>query len=125
GHRGPALLDVLIRFGPVDLVEVEHVYLEPPQAGLAFAPDRIRLEAVPDLALLVPDHAAFGEDVGATTHPFEGAGDHLLGVAESVDGCGVNPVDAVVQRFPDRGHRVVVVLAAPGELPARAADGPG
>src|SRR5260370_264843 len=48
-----------------------------------------------------------------------------IGVPESIDGGRIDPVDAVVQRFLDRGYGVVVVLGAPGELPARAADGPG
>src|SRR4051812_16809708 len=66
-----------------------------------------------DLSLLVPDHAALGEDIRPVAHPFEGAGDHLLRVAEPIDGGRVDPVDAVVKRFSDRGHGGVIVLAAP------------
>ena len=77
-----------------------------------------------DLALLIPDHAALGKDVRPVAHAFEGAGDYLFRVAESIDGGSIDPVDAVVQCFPDRGHGVVVVLGAPGEFPTRAADGP-
>src|SRR5207253_6929763 len=107
------------------LVEVERVRPEPPQTGLALAADRVGLETVADPATLVPDHAALGEDVRALAHPFEGAGDHFLRMAQAIDGGGVDPVDAVVQRFADRRDGVTVVLAAPGELPAAAADGPG
>src|SRR5207253_233346 len=124
GHCRPAFLDLFVGHRSVDLVQVEGIDLEPPQAGLALAADRIRLEAVADLALLVPDHAALGEDVRPVAHSFEGSRYNLLRVSESIDGRGIDPVDAVVQRFPDRGHGVVVVLGAPGEFPTRAADGP-
>src|SRR5439155_1516986 len=61
GHRPPALLDVLLRLRPVHLVEVDHVHLEPPQAGLAPGPDAVRLEPLADLPLLVPHPAALGQ----------------------------------------------------------------
>src|SRR5205807_8618876 len=103
-HGGPALLDLLVGHGPVDLVEVDGIKLQPPQAGLAFATDRFGREAVADLSSFVPDHAALGEDVRTVAHAFEGAGDDLLRVAQSIDGGGIDPVDAVLQGFPDGGH---------------------
>ena len=102
----------------MDLVQVDGVHAEPLQAGLAFVPDRVGLEAVVDLAVPVPDHAALGEDVRPVAHPFEGAGDDLFRVSEAVDGRGVDPVNSGVQSFVDDGDGVAVVLAAPGELPA-------
>src|SRR5262249_43118024 len=95
------------------------------QAGLALAPDRFGLEAVADLPAPVPDHAALGEDVRAVAHPFEGAGDDLLRVAQAVDGGGVDPVDAGVQRLAAGGDGGAGVLRPPGEFPAGSADGPG
>jgi hypothetical protein len=84
------------------------------QAGLALAPDRIGLQAVADLALPVPDHAALGEDVRATAQPPHGAGDDLLAVAQAVNRRGVDPVDASVQRLVDGGDGV-----ARSEFPSR------
>jgi len=46
-------------------------------------------------------------------------------MAETVDGGGVDPVDAVVEGGVDGGDGLVVILWAPGELPAAAAHGPG
>src|SRR2546423_11887564 len=46
-------------------------------------------------------------------------------VAEAVDGCGVEPVDALVKGDVDRLDRCLVVLRSPAELPAGAAHGPG
>src|ERR1022692_3605204 len=125
GHRGPSLLDVLVRVGPVDLIEVDRVHSEPSQTGLTLAPDRRALEAVTDLSLLIPSHAALGEDVRAFAHPCEGAGNHFLGVAQAIDRGGVDPVDAGIECFVDGGDGVAVVLTAPRELPTRAAGGPG
>src|SRR5262249_18632091 len=64
-------------------------------------------------------------DVGRVAHPTEGPRDDLLRVAQPVDGRGVDPVDAGVQRLLDGGDGVAVVLGPPGEFPARPADGPG
>jgi hypothetical protein len=71
-----------------------------------------------DLPALVPDHAALGEDVRPVVHPFEGPRDDFLRVAEPVDGRGVDPVDAGVQRLVDGADGIPVVLSPPGELPA-------
>src|SRR5205085_9631809 len=82
------------------------------------------LETMTDLATLVPDHAALGEDVRSVTHPFEGPRHHLLGVAQAVDRGRVNPVDACVQCRPDSSDRLPIVLDAPGEFPTRSTDRP-
>src|SRR5207302_7497675 len=104
--------------------EVEDVDSESPQAGLALAPDRLGLQAVADLAMLVPNHAALGEHVRPLAHALEGAGDDLFGMPQAVDRGGIDPIDARIQRFVDRGQGVNVVLATPGELPAASADRP-
>jgi hypothetical protein len=94
GHRRPALLDVPVRVGPVDLGEVNGVHPEPAQAGLALPPDGVGRQTVADLPTLVPHHAALGEHVRPVTDHFERSGHDLFGVAQSVDGCRVDPVDA-------------------------------
>jgi hypothetical protein len=40
GQGCPAFLDVFLRLGPVDLVQIDDVDLEPSQAGVYFLPDR-------------------------------------------------------------------------------------
>src|SRR5262249_55488252 len=64
---------------------------KPSQTGFAFAPYRVSLETAADPATLVPDHAAFREDIGPIPHSFESAGDDFLGVTQPVDSSGVNP----------------------------------
>ena len=79
-----------------------------------------------DKAILVPAHAAFGEDVGAGAFPCaESAGGYFLGVTEAVDGGRVDPVDAEFEGAVNSGDRIIVVLRAPTELPAAAAESPG
>jgi hypothetical protein len=79
----PALLDALVRAGPVDLVQVYDVRLQAPEATLALALHGVLLQHVVDLAVLVPDERALGEDVGAVglRDPLQGLRDELLGVA--------------------------------------------
>src|SRR5262249_36933633 len=124
GQRLPALLNLIVRIGPVNLIQIDGLHAQPAQAGLALAADRVGFQAVTDPPGLVPDHAALAEAVRPVAHPFQRPRHALLAVAQAVDGRRVDPVDARVQRLVDGGDRVAVVLAAPGELPARAADGP-
>ena len=65
GQRAPALFDIFLGLGPVDLIEVDDVHFEAAQAGFALAADGIRLQALVDLAVLVPVALALGEDVRA------------------------------------------------------------
>src|ERR1700738_1896904 len=50
--------------------------------------------------------------------------DNLLGMAQSVDGRGVHPVDATRDRVLDGRDRIGVVLASPAVGPTSTADGP-
>ena len=77
--------------------------------------------------VLVPAQSALGEH----ERPL-GGGDllqcrahDLFGMPEPVDGGGVDPVDAALDRMADGGDRLLVVLAAPADRPVAAADGPG
>ena len=76
-------------------------------------------------AVGVPEPRALGEDVGLVRRGFDRAAYHLFRVAQSVDGRGVDPVDAQIERAMNGGDGVVVVLRTPGVLPVAAADGPG
>src|SRR5215207_7332477 len=126
GHRGPALLDVLVGPGPVDLVEVYYVGLQAPQAVLALTLHRVLLENVVDLATLIPDERGLGEDVRALVlrHVLEGPRDELFGVPQAVGGGGVDPVHTELDGPPYSPHGLVVVLRPPGGGPAAPADGP-
>ena len=50
---------------------------------------------------------------------------YFLGVAESVDGGGIDPIHTVVERGVDGADGFVVVLGSPGECPSAAAHCPG
>ena len=130
GEGLPRLLDVRRRpprrhLRPVDLVEVDRLHAQAPQARVDLAQDRRARDVVADLPVAAPHEAALGEHV----RPFGAAGErlrhHLLGAAEAVDGGRVNPVDAEVEGAVDGRDRVAVVLRPPAELPAAAPERPG
>ena len=115
--------------GPVHLVQVDALDVEPaerrldfapPAQGIAYAARRGRAGGV------VPHEAGFGEDVRPVVgrDVAQRAGDDLLGVAEPVHRRRVDPVDAPLDGLPDGGDRVRIVLVTPGEGPATAADRP-
>ena len=125
GHGRPALLDVLVRDRPVDLVQVDRVHAEPPQTALGLAQDRVALEHVPHMPGAVVQQRALGEHVGPLGQAAQRPADDLLGAAETVGGRGVDPVDPELHRPVDGRDRLVILLRSPAELPATAADGPG
>src|SRR5208282_5781234 len=56
---------------------------------------------------------------------FECPRDNFFGMPQAIYGSRVDPVDAQFQRPMNGGDGVIVVLRAPGELPATAPDRPG
>src|SRR5207302_1359424 len=103
---------------------IDRADTEPAQTCLALPPDAGALEPEPDLAVVVPHHPAFGEDVRPLRHALQRLRHHLLRMAEAVHGRGVDPVHAAVQGLADHGDRLAVVLTAPGPFPPAAADRP-
>ena len=95
--------------------------MQAPKAGLHLAAEGVRLETLGDLALLVPDALALGENVRRIGEPLDGPADYFFRVAKTVDGSGVDPIDAFVERGADRGDGLVDVLRSPGERPSRVA----
>jgi hypothetical protein len=106
----------------VDLVEVDGFDVEAAEALFAFVANLFL--TVRDFTFFVPDHGGLSEDVWIVQGGFEGAGYNLFGVAEAVDGGGVDPVDAEVEGFMDCCDGIVVVLIAPCEGPIASANGP-
>src|ERR1039458_4171039 len=111
---------------PVDLVKIDYVDGKAAKAILDFAADRVGDQYFLYLTVGIPAQATLGKDVWSGAAPaFQRPADYFLGVPQTVD-CGrVDPVDAEFERTMNSGDRFVVVLRTPGELPARAADGPG
>ena len=121
----PTLFDVFIRFGPVDLVKIDHVRLEAAQAVLALAANRIGLERGADVSCGVPYPFALGEHIGTWGAPANCPGDYFFRVTQSVERGGVNPVEAVIQSGMDGGNRVAIILRPHAAVPATSAHGPG
>src|SRR5258708_19593482 len=69
-HHAPTLLkDVRVFDRPMDLVEVDSVYVETAETGLAFPADRGGVQNTTGLTLGVPTETAFGEDVRPAARP--------------------------------------------------------
>ncbi|HZE29729.1 MAG TPA: hypothetical protein VE055_06485, partial [Gaiellaceae bacterium] len=80
----PALLDLLVRDRPVDLVEVDCLDAQPPQARLALALQRVTLQRLHSRAVRAFGLAALGEDERPPVEARERAADDLLRVTEAV-----------------------------------------
>ena len=113
GQRRQRLLDVGMRFGAVDLVQVDPVGAEPPQRVLHRADDPAAGAALP---VGIVAHRAVelgGEDHVVPPAAGERLADDLLGLALPVDVGGVDEVDPGVQRGVDDPDRLVVIGVAP------------
>ena len=124
------LLERHVFAGPMHLIEVDALDPKPSQRCLDFtaqAGGRANPTQRREAIALVPDQAALGEYVRAVgrREVRERRRDELLGVAEAVGGCGVDPVHAPFDGPPDCRDRVVVVLLSPPERPPAAAYSPG
>ena len=77
--------------------------------------------------VLVPHEPALGEYQGpfAERYVAEQSTDHLLRVSQPIDGGGIDPVYAQVQRVPHGGERGGIILWSPTIGPAAPAYGPG
>ncbi len=108
------------------LIEIDRVYLQAAETVFAFPANRSGAESFSDCSFFIPLQSALRENVRTRAAPFlQRARDDVFGVAQAVDGRGVNPVDAHLQRAMNCGDGIGVVLRAPGKLPAAATKGPG
>src|SRR5216117_3189207 len=110
----------------MDLVKINGFGLQAAQAVFTLAANRISLQHVMDFPLSIPTQPTFGEDIRARTVPTrQRAGDDFFRVACAIDRRGIDPVDSQFQSAMNRRDGRVIILSTPGELPARAANGPG
>src|SRR5260370_3680839 len=112
--------------GPVHLKKIDGADLQAAQTVFAFAANGIGAELLPNFPLLIAAQNTFGENAGTRTAPLvQSARDDFLGVAQAVDGGGVNPIDAQLQPAMNRGNGIGVVLRPPGKFPPAATESPG
>ena len=124
GQRAPALFNIGVGERPVDLVQVNGIDIESLQAGFDLPANRVGLEAVTHNATLIPDLRALGEDVWALAS-FDGFANYHLRVTQAIDGSGIDPVDAQIQRTLNRLDRLLVILWSPAMCSMIATYRPG
>jgi hypothetical protein len=111
-QRAQRLLDVGVRLGTMDLVEVDPVGLEPPQGVLDLADDPA--PRVAELVGVVAHRAVhLGREHDVVAAPGERLADDLLRLAARVDVGGVDEVDPGVEGAVDDLDALVVVRVAP------------
>ena len=105
----------------MDLVKIDHVDRKAAKTLLNFAADRAGAQYFLHLTRGIPAQAALGKNVRLRTAPLlQSTADHFLGVAQTVHGGCVDPIDPEFERTVNGGDGFVVVLRSLGELPARA-----
>ncbi len=107
----------------MNLVQIDSLDPQPAQACFHFAANRISLETLLYLPILIPDPFALGEDIGWIGETFDRLTHDLFRVAQAVHRRCVDPVYTFVERAACiAAIEVVVILRSPGERPTRAAD---
>src|SRR5207249_11383120 len=110
----------------MDLVKVNGFDLQSTQAVFTLAANRISLQHVMDFPLSIPTQTTLGKDIRTRAVPVrQRARDDFFRVACAIDRRAIDPVDSQSQRAMNRRDGRVIILSTPGELPARAANGPG
>ena len=85
----------------------------------AFAANGLGAKLLPDFRFFVPDQNTLGKYVWAQAAPLlQRAGYDFFRVTQAVDGGGIDPVDAQLQRAMNRSDGIRIILRAPGKFPA-------
>ena len=131
GHLRPRVLERRSGFvRPVKLIEIDAFDTQPAKRRFAFAPYGVGLEHTTwffHTVVAIPDEAAFREHV----RPFgpwqitQQATDNFFGMAQPVDRCRIDPVDAQFEGMSHGGEGVGIILRPPSKGPASASDRPG
>src|SRR5437870_1965669 len=96
------------------------------QTVFALATDGVRLQVAMNISLFVPTQTAFGENVWAWAWPgAQRKRDDFLGVAHSINGGRVDPVNAELERAMNRSDGRLVILLTPTKLPTGSTNSPG
>src|SRR6266852_1106572 len=110
----------------MDLIKIDYIDGEAAKTVLDFAANRSCAKYFSHLTVGITAQAALGKDVRSGSAPLlNSTAYHFLGVSQTIYGGRIDPVDAEFERAVNGGYGFVVVLRAPGELPARTADRPG
>ena len=110
---------------PVNLIQIDALRLQPPQALLDFLANRWCAQAVEDISRVIPHETGLREHIGArlARHVCQRSPDHFLGMPEAIHGGRIDPVQTDVDSMPYRRDRIGIVLMPPAKPPV-AADSP-
>ena len=118
-HGAHRVLDGHGRIDAVDVVEIDHLDLEPPQAGLACLDDVLGTAIGRRRATRRTDIAELGGEHDLIAPSLDGPADELLVHAVPVDVGGVDQVDPALERAVQaRDHGIGARLAVDGRAEA-------
>jgi hypothetical protein len=96
-HRAGALFHRHVRIGPMHLIKIDDIGLQPAQRIVDFLQDAAATGVAERLAVL-PVEACFGGDGHLRAPASQRRTDDLLGMAEAIDRRGVDQCDAAIDR---------------------------
>src|SRR5882724_3816201 len=83
------------RLPPVNLVQVDHVCVEPAQALVTLAANGIGVERIVHLALVIPNHVTLCKNIRLRSRPIrQGFGDDRFRMSGTENRGSVDPVDS-------------------------------
>jgi hypothetical protein len=109
----------------MDLKKINRFQAQTPPPVFTLAANGVCPGLFINLAGAISAESTLGEDVGPSTGPFrECARDDFFGVAQTVCGGRIDPVNSEFQCPMEGGDRLLVVLPTPAALATRATNGP-
>ncbi len=125
GNRRPRLLDLLLRVGPVNLVQVDHVHIQPTQAVLRLLSHALcREPLVRGVSPFVPYQPAFRGHNHLIPSTGDGLPHDLLRVTKTIGWRRIDPVDPQLQGPIDGLQGPRIILGTPPIVPPTSTDGP-
>ena len=108
----------------MDLIDIDVVGAQTTQRVIDLAHDSLAAPIAGDLSVLPFEPDLGGEDDLRAKTAGEGLADDLFGTAEAIDRRGVDDIDSMGERGPDRRNRLGFIRSAPHPAPNRpGADG--
>ena len=108
----------------MELIQVHMICAEPAEAVFHLLADALwRKASLGRINGILPDQSAFCCQEHGIPFPFECFSHYFFGMAEAVHSCGVDPVDAEIERPLNCQSGFLIVRVAPSPLPG-AADCP-
>ena len=104
--------------GPMNLVKINGINTQAPQAVFTLLANRISLQHIVNFPLPIPTQTTLREDIRTRTLPTrQRVGDDFFRVAGAIDRSSINPVDTQIESRFNRTYGFAFVLRPPVDAP--------